>query len=62
MASQKQFWAVKNLCRRGVVAAEEFGKKHNEKDVFQWLACFGERKLEEELRYWLQVQDNNGTF
>jgi hypothetical protein len=51
LASEKHFWAVRNLVRRGVVKAKELALMHEGKTALEWVKEHGEGDVAKELVY-----------
>jgi hypothetical protein len=52
MASKQQWFAVKNLSRRHLIADEEALERFNGRNVLEWAKFFGQKAMEEELEYY----------
>jgi hypothetical protein len=52
LAHNKEFWAVRNICRRRVFESDaEFIQPYKGKDVVQWAVHHGQNVLVDELHY-----------
>ncbi len=51
LTARSEYWAVRNLCRRRVVALEEFTERHEGRTVLQWAKRYQQTDLVKELTY-----------
>ena len=56
LASEKEFWAVKNLCRRKKVTKNEALKMYSGKNVIEWVEHYKQFNLKQELCYYFPVR------
>jgi hypothetical protein len=63
LAYKKEWWAVKNLCRRRVISEVEARCEHRGKTTMEWAIFHGEAALAKELCYYLlkPSQDIEGS-
>ena len=55
LACDEHYWALKNVCRRGVVDRSDCESLYNGKNVFECCYHHGQEGLADELRFFSQV-------